>query len=171
MPWLFQYFWFVGAAFMLVNIAIWRRRLAVVVERGAATKAEVDRFVSWLAVYLVGAPIVMGVIGLVAGWSSPFCAGVLLFADVPRSIVSLVTVAGWFALLWWVWRGAGADFLSRVGPALAQRPSYDTVYSPRVVRLVVTAIVVLSSIGSVVTSRTMPLTPDMGCSAAPKRTA
>ena len=48
MPFVFKYFWFIDAAFMFANIVMWRRRMLVAVERGRATRAEVDRFVVWL---------------------------------------------------------------------------------------------------------------------------
>src|SRR5258705_9013686 len=162
MPWILQYFWFVCAAFMLLNVFIWKRRLAVVVERGNATKAEMDQFIRWASLGLVGGPVLLGVIGLVAGWSSPFCAGIMQFTDVSRTLVSLLTLGSWIALLWWVWRGNGADFLARVAPALGQRPAYDTSYSPRTVRLIVTAIVLIGGAGSVLSWRTMPMPPEMG---------
>lgn len=50
MPLIFKYFWFIGAAFMFANIVMWRRRMLVAVERGRATRAEVDRFVVWLMI-------------------------------------------------------------------------------------------------------------------------
>ncbi|MFL5617988.1 MAG: hypothetical protein ACJ79A_06270 [Gemmatimonadaceae bacterium] len=40
----FRYFWFIAAAFMLINIAIWRRRLAVLVATSTATSEEMSRF-------------------------------------------------------------------------------------------------------------------------------
>jgi hypothetical protein len=167
MPWIFEYFWFVCAAFMLINVLVLRRRLATTVARGNATAAETERFVRWAGACLIGGPLTLGVIGLAAGWPSPFCAGVLSFGDVPRSLVSLVTLAGWVLLLWWVWRGDGAAFLSRVGPALSQRPDYDKSYPPHLVRLAVTAMVLVSGVGAIVVSRRMPLPPELGCRVAP----
>jgi hypothetical protein len=101
-----------------------------------------------------------------AGWSSPFCTGVMEFNDVPNALVSLVTLAGWLGILWWIWRGNGADFLSRVGPALGQRPAYDKSYSPAMVRLAVTAMVVVGGVGGVVTWRSMPQMREMACPVA-----
>ncbi|HEV7706181.1 MAG TPA: hypothetical protein VGO46_17920 [Gemmatimonadaceae bacterium] len=34
---IFKYFWFIAAAFMLVNVAIWRFRIGAVVSRGVVT--------------------------------------------------------------------------------------------------------------------------------------
>lgn len=34
MPWIFRYFWFIAAAFMLANVLLVRRRLDPLVERG-----------------------------------------------------------------------------------------------------------------------------------------
>lgn len=163
MPLIFRYFWFFLAAAMVVNIVVWQRRLSGVVERGVATKVEIARAITWAAVCLVGGPIFMGIVGLIADWSSPFCSGVLSFADVPRSLVSAFMLSSWAAALWWVWRGNGADFLSRVGPALGQRPSYDRTYPPGLVRIAVTLIVLGSAIGGTITSRAMPVSPALAC--------
>jgi hypothetical protein len=167
MPWIFRYFWFVCAAFMLVNVLLWSRRLAVVVEQGNATELETSQFVRWIGACLVGGPMLFGIVGILANWSSPFCAGFMQFTDVPRTLVSLTTLSGWLGVLWWIWRGGGADFLARVAPALSQRPVYTKTYSPRIVRLVVTAMVLISSVGSILTWRTMPVLPALACQVAP----
>ena len=120
MPWIFKYFWFACAVFMLVNVAPARARLAPLVDRGVATKREVNQFLLFLAGWLVAGPLILGAIGLAAGWSSPFCAGVMQFGSGPQILASLATLALWASVLWWVWRGVGADFLSRAGPALAR---------------------------------------------------
>jgi hypothetical protein len=153
MPWIFRYFWFVAAAFMLVNLFIWKRRLASVVERGIATQLEVDQFMRWTTVALIGYPIVAGSIGLIAGWSWPLCSGVMLFTDVPRALVSTITLSAWAAMLWWVWRRNGDEFIARVFPALDPRSAPNQRYSPRVVRWVVTVALVLNGIGLVTMSQ------------------
>lgn len=160
---IFKYFWFLCAAFMAINLVIWRRRLATVVARGIATQAEVDTFFRGVAAWVVGSALALGVISLVAGWTSPFCAGVLAFDTVPRCLTSVVIVAAWCALLWWVWRGSGADFLARVGPALGNRPSYDRTYSPTIVRAFVTLLVVVSAVGSSIAAQNVPMSATPGC--------
>jgi hypothetical protein len=165
MPLLFRYFWFLLAAAMMVNIVVWQRRLRGVVERGVATKAEVARAVRWAAVWLVGGPVLLGLISLAAGWSSPFCSGMLSFANIPSSFVAIFTLSSWAAALWWVWRGNGADFLSRVGPALGQRPSYDRTYPLGLVRAAVTLMVMASAIGATIASNTLPVSPELACPA------
>lgn len=165
MPWVFRYFWFFGALIMLINILVWRRRLQKVVEKGRATQGELRQFTKWTCILLIGGPILLGLIGVLAGWSSPFCSGIMQFTDLPSASVSLITLAGWLGLLWWIWRGNGADFLARVGPALGQRPAYDQSYSPSVVRLTVTAMVVVAGVGSALTWRTMPAARELGCPA------
>ena len=164
LPGIFKYFWFIAAAFMLVNIAIWRFRIGAVVSRGIVTRADADRFILWLTVWLVGVPLLWGTIAIAAGWASPFCAGIFLFDSVPRILSSGLNIACYAALLWWVWRGRGAEFLSHVAPALGRGASSDKQYSPAAVRAVVTAVVVISSIGGAVAWRTMPAGPGMACS-------
>jgi len=163
MPLVLRYFWFFGAGIMLINIIIWRRRLLVVVENDRATPAELRQFTTWACIGLVAGPILLGFVSIIADWSSPFCAGIMQFTDVASSLVSLITLAGWLGLLWWVWRGNGADFLARVAPALGQRPRYDKSYSPSVVRFAVTLMIVVSSVGSILAWRSMPVVPDMSC--------
>jgi hypothetical protein len=111
-----RYFWFFCAAVMSVNIVIWRRRLRTVVSRGSAKQDDVDRFLRGAAASLIGGPILLGLIALAAGWSSPCCAGVLEFDTLPRALTSGVIVAESLALLFWIWLGKGADLLAVVGP-------------------------------------------------------
>lgn len=163
MPWIFKYFWFVCALFMLANVLHARARLAPLVGRGVATQREVNQFLLWIAAWLVIGPLILGAIGLAAGWSSPFCAGVMQFGSGFQILASVATLVIWASVLWWVWRGAGANFLSRVGPALARQPSYERRYSPQSVRIVVTAFILLSSIGAIISWRMMPSSPELTC--------
>ena len=163
MPLILKYFWFIAALFMLVNVFHVRTRLVALVDRGVASQREVNPFVLWLAGWFVVAPLILGAIGLAAGWSSPFCGGVMLFATDYQILASIANVAVWASVLWWVWRGAGADFLSRAGPALSRQPSFQKRYSPQSVRLVVTAFILLSSVGAIISWRMMPSSPDMTC--------
>jgi hypothetical protein len=166
MPLFFKYFWFIGAAFMFVNLLIWRQRFAPIVDRGIATRMEADRFIFGIAAWFVGAPLFLGAISMAAGWPSPFCAGILQFDSAPRALVSAMSLAAWAALLWWIWRGGGAEFLARVGPALARRPDYEKQYSPALVRAFVTGFVLLSGIGGAIVWRTMPASSEFACAAS-----
>jgi hypothetical protein len=159
---LFRYFWFFGAAMMLVNVVLWRRRLPRLVAAGTMTKREMDGFLWGGGLLLVGPPILLGVIGLAAGWSDPFCAGAFSFDGPARAANSLVILGMWAAGLWWVWLGNGADLLGRVGPVLNSHPRYDRRYSPRLVRLATTALVLFCGISFAIGYRDMPRTPD-GC--------
>ncbi|HEX5409048.1 MAG TPA: hypothetical protein VFW89_04685 [Gemmatimonadaceae bacterium] len=162
----FKYFWFICAAFMVVNVSIWQRRLAAAADRGLATRTETDRFIRWVAAWAVGGPLIAGGVSLAAGWTTPFCAGILSFDSVPRTLVSLLTVAASAALLWWLWRGTGADFLARVAPAFRPPATQDTQYSPQRVRVFLTAVVLSGLIGSAIAWRMAPLMPQMDCPAA-----
>jgi hypothetical protein len=160
-----KYFWFICAAFMLVNVAIWRQRLTTIVSHGLATKTETDRFIRLVTVWLIGGSLALGIIGLVAGWSSPFCAGMFTFDSVATCLASLIALAGWVSLLWWIWRGGGASFLARVAPALGQRPSFDRRYSEGLVRVVVTALVLIGGVGGAIMWRAMPQSGTLRCQA------
>jgi hypothetical protein len=159
----FKYFWIIAAAVMAINVVIWRRRLSVIADRGTITRSEADRFVMWGSAWLVGGPLLLGAIEIAAGWSSPFCAGVLMFDTAPRALCSVLSLVGWAALLWWIWLGGGADFLARVGPALGQRPVYDKRYSRTMVRGVVTLFVVLCGVGGAISWRMMPESSQLAC--------
>ena len=159
---LFRYLWFFCAAVMLANVLLWRRRLTRLVDAGTITKRELDDFLRGAALLLVGAPVLLGLIGLVAGWSDPFCAGAFSFDGPARAASSLVTLGTWAAGLWWVWMGNGADVLGRVAPALSSHPRYDRRYSPRLVKLATTGLVLLCGIGFAMGYRDVPKTPD-GC--------
>jgi len=165
-PEIMRYFWFFAAAIMALNVGFWRRRLLVAVDRGKATRAEVDSFLLWVGAWLVGAPIALGVSGLAAGWSSPTCLLGASASSPPMVTLAIVSVAGAAILLRWVWRGNGADFLARVGAAFQQRPDYDKVYAPASVRVYITFVVVLLVL-SPVTTLVMPTSsaPD-GCPVA-----
>jgi hypothetical protein len=115
--------------------------------------------------WFVGGPLVAGLIALGAGWSTPLCAGMLSFDDVPRSLMSTLTIASWVTLLWWVWRGNGADFLARVAPVFARRQSATRQFSPALIRLGLTPIVLLSGVGSAIMWRVMPRDPQLECPA------
>lgn len=168
MPEIFRYFWFLCAAVMTVNIIIWRIRLAGAIERDMIAREEADRFTRLGALWLVGSSCAFGLIGLAAGWSSPFCAGFLSFDSVPQAVTAILMIALWSCSLWWVWRGKGAEFLARVGPMLNARQS-SSALSPRMVRLGVTAVVLASAAGSAISWRVVPADPAMTCPKADAR--
>ena len=165
MPWIFRYFWFLAAAFMTLNVVFVRGRLTPLVERGPVTRSEVDRFALWLAAWFVVGPLVFGAIGLAAGWSSPFCGGMMEFGSGAQIALSIANVLIWASVLWWIWRGTGAEFMSRAGPALGRQPDYDRRYSPRMVRIVGTAVILLASLGALISWRVMPPAPELACPA------
>ena len=155
----FRYFWFLCAAWMAVSILIWRHRLRIAVARGAVNQDETDRFVRAAVVGLIGVPALLGLIALAAGWSSPFCAGVLEFDTLPRALTSSVLVFAWLALLAWIWRGDGANLLVRIGLALSKEPEGDPTRSARTIRRVVTAPVLYSAVTGAVGWRLIPQSP------------
>lgn len=161
--WIFRDFWFIAAAVMAINVFILKRRLARAVERGNATQAEVDSFLRWFAIYFVGGSLLFGVTGVATGSAPPLCDAVRPMTDPRRMLLLAIGTSGWAVLLWWVWRGNGASVLSRLAPALKQPPDYDRVYSPRVVRGVVTAMAVISSAVSVIGQRTALTPPELAC--------
>jgi hypothetical protein len=163
MPWIFRYFWFIAAAFMLANVVIVRRRLEPLVARGLADRREVGRFVLWLTAWFVIGPLIFGTIGFLAGWSSPFCGGIMQFGTGPQLFLSVANLVIWASVLWWIWRGGGDDFLSRVGPALGNRPSSDRRYSPQLVRVAGTALILVSALGGIISWRVMPPSPELTC--------
>lgn len=165
MPAIFRYFWFLAAGIMLINVLIWKRRLAPLADRGLVSKNEVAGFLRGATIWLVGGSLVAGFISLWAGWPFPLCAGILSFADVPSMLMSVLAIVSWAALLWWVWRGNGADFLARVLPELDRRPTRLFTPTPTSVRVGVTVLTIISAVASPIIWRQMPLDPAMGCPA------
>lgn len=139
---LFRFFWFLAAAVMTANVAIWRRRLAPRVKDGTITPDEYEGFLRGATVALIGLPVVLGCIGIAAGWSDPFCAGILSFEGTARAAYSTAILAAWVALLAWVWLGNGTDLLGRIGPALGNAPRAGRRYPPAAVRAVITVVLV-----------------------------
>lgn len=166
MPLFFRYFWFIGAGFMLANIIIWRQKSGRVVSSGILSQKEFNHFIGWATVWLVGLPFVLGAIGLAAKWPSPFCAGMLSFTNLPRALCSLTVLFAWISLLWWIWRGNGADFIARVLPSLNPRGQTAPTFSPSVVRLAITGLVIFSAVLTPILWRTMPLPPEAVCPAS-----
>lgn len=162
---IFRYFWFIAAAFMLTNIIVWRQRSDTAVTSGVLTQEEFDHFIRWAGVWLVGLPLLLGAIGLAAKWSSPFCAGMLSFADLPRTLTSLAVLFSWVSLLWWIWRGNGADFIGRVLPSLNPNQRTTRTYSPQLVRRAITGLVIVSAVVTPILWRTMPIPPEGVCAA------
>lgn len=166
MPLVFRYFWFIAAGFMLANIVIWRQRSETAVNSGILSQEEFNQFIRWASVWLVGLPLLLGAIGLAARWSSPFCAGMLSFTDLPRTLSSLVVLFSWVSLLWWIWRGNGADFIARLLPSLNPSRRTPRTYSPQLVRLALTGVVIISAIVTPIIWHTMPLPPEAVCPAS-----
>jgi hypothetical protein len=68
------------------------------------------------------------------------------------------------ALLWWVWRGDGAEVLARNGPAYTRGSAMRTTYTPQKVRLWVTVLVVVSTVGGVAQLTFLPpRVPESAC--------
>lgn len=153
---IFRYFWFLCAALMIVNIILWRRRLALLVTRGSVTPEEAEHFVRGATFGLVTPFLLLGTISLWAGWSDPLCAGVFSFRDAPSAATSLVILGTWAVLLAWVWLGRGADILGRIGPILSNHPLYNHTYSPLAVRVAVTAVILAAGIGSTIAWQQRP---------------
>lgn len=165
-PDIFKYFWFFGAAIMALNVGVWRRRLLVAVERGRASRAEVDAFILRVGAWLVGGPIALAVTELGAGWSSPFCAVTAPADSVPMVTLAIVSLAGGAILLQWVWRGNGSDFLARVAPAFQRNPNFDKVYPASYVRTYVTFVIIALALSPLTWRLKAPSPEATGCPVA-----
>ena len=158
---IFRYFWFIGAAVMLINVALMRPRVTRLVELGRLTQDEADEFMRGAALAFGVPCVAFGLIGLWARWPSPLCAGILSFRDPPSTATAVVVLAIWALLLRWIWIGSGAVLLSRVGPALMNPPNWERTYSPTLVRWFITVVVLVAAIGGTIAYRATP--PDLRC--------
>jgi hypothetical protein len=160
MDFLERYFWFFcGAFWVTIAATSLRARLAESVRRNHVSAEEATGFANGVAISVGSVCFALGAVALAADYPSPFCAQPFSFRDWASAATNLITLAAWAALLSWVWLGSGADLLGRVAPAFLNRPNYDRRYSPRVVRVAITAMLVVSAFGAFAASRSMPRYP------------
>jgi hypothetical protein len=154
-----RHFWLLFLVVMLINVAIWRTRLAALVSAGRASEDEVDGFIRGLVIAVVGFALASEAIVLAAGWPNPLC----IYSEPltsPGVVASFgVTLVLWAALMWWVWRGQGADLLARLGPALMRPPMRPAAYTPRQVRLAVSIVMAFAVIALVIGLQMQPPMP------------
>lgn len=159
-PAVFRYFWLLTLGIVLVNVALWHRRADTLVRQGRITEAERHRFTWGAALTLGGFCALVQTIVWITGESRPACLGAFP-PTTPASIASsLLTLVAWAALLWWVWRGRGAERLARLGPALLPRPLAKSSHTSRQVRRFVTGFVIVAVVGGIIASRIAPPPPD-----------
>ena len=152
---LFEWFWLLAAAVLLVNLAIWRARLGRMQRAGEASADDIVRFLRPLCVGGLLACGLLLVIQRVAGWNSPVCAQVLPLSD-PWALASLaVTLGAWSAVVGWVCVGEGAELISRLSPALGRRYPGRAV-SARVLRLAVPGLLLLALLGPLLSRMASP---------------
>lgn len=159
---MFRHFWLLSLGVLLLNLAIWHRRAGELIKAGEVSEDERDDFIRRLAVAIVLFCLTMQAVVWITGESRPAC----LAAFPPRTAASLassvVTLAVWVALLWWVWTGRGAQQLARFGPALHGRLRSRGHFTPGQIRWAVTAFVGVSALGGVGASLVMPATQSCG---------
>lgn len=150
-PSIFRYFWLLFIAVMLVNAAIWRRRLRQLEALGGISRAEADRFLRGAVIAIVTFALASELILALTGWPDLQCLVSGPLTTTPALATAAISVAAYALLLWWVWVGQGAQTLARVGPAVFTRGQVTRrQYSTSIVRAVVTGIVVLSFVGGIV---------------------
>ena len=155
-----RYFWFWCGAFWLVLVTtVIRRRLAGVVLHGQMSDREAAAFARGLAGSIALLCVSLGLISVAANIPSPDCIRPFVFDDPTSAAANVVTLVAWIAALTWVWLGAGADVLARVGPAMRNPPDYTRIYSPTAVRVVVTVLLAASAVGGVVGGHVAPRNP------------
>lgn len=155
----FRHFWLLFLAVMLVNVAIWRRRLDAAVAAGQATREDVSGFLRGAAVALAVYSLAAEAIVLAAGWPNALCFYGEPWSAPGALAMWALTLLAWALLLAWVWLGAGAERLARLGPVLTARPQSGRTYSARQVRLYVTGLIALVAVGLAVTLPVMPPMP------------
>jgi hypothetical protein len=154
------YLWLLLAVGMLLNVALAHLRAGALVRAGQMSDAERWSFSRGAAAYLVGFCLILQLIVWVTGEARLECLAAFP-PTTPASAAGLVlSVATWSGLLWWVWRGNGADRLGRFGPMLMRLGRSTAPYSPAGVRRTVTILALISIGGAVVGSLIVPPPPD-----------
>ena len=163
------YLWLLLAAGMLLNVALAHLRAGALVRAGQVSDAERWSFSRGAAAYLVGFCLILQLIVWVTGEARLECLAAFP-PTTPASLAgSLLTVVTWGGLLWWVWRGNGADRLGRFGPMLMRLGRSTAPYSPAGVRRAVTILALVSVGGGVVGSFMVP--PPSDCRGGPSSSA
>jgi hypothetical protein len=155
-----QYLWLLLAVGMLLNVALAHLRAGALVRAGQVSDAERWSFSRGAAAYLVGFCLILQLIVWVTGEARLECLAAFP-PTTPASVSgSVLTVATWGGLLWWVWRGNGADRLGRFGPMLMRLGRSTEPYSPAGVRRAVTILALVSVGAGIVGSLVVPPPPD-----------
>jgi len=163
MPTFFRYASFFFAVIVAINLRIGHGRAASLVAAGRLTEEELDSFIRGCSVLFIGFFMGSGVLQLLGQYPDPFCLmrfppttgyGVLLWLG--QATISCYTI-------WWLWARDGARILAAVAPAFTSGPTLTRTYSPRKVRLFVTALVVLAPVGNILVQLHEPML--RGCAA------
>ena len=150
-----HYLWPLTLAVVLVNVALGYWRSRALVSSGRITEEERTSF--------SGSAVLLSSVYCLFQWSiqaashtpDPLC--LLAFPPHGRFAVAswLVAVSTLALVLRWLWRGDGADLLARLGPAYL-RGSINRQLTARQVRLVLTAVLLVSVGGNIIFQLTAP---------------
>lgn len=154
-----KYFWLIAGAFAMLNVVVWRRRLTPMVAAGRVSKDEADAFIRGAALSIAIGASIFGLIDAVFGVGLG-CVRPFAFSDPASAATSAAVLCAWVALLRWVW-GRGGELIARAPSVFVQPLSADAEYDPFTVRVVATALVLVSGIGAFVVGGSMP--PSSGC--------
>jgi hypothetical protein len=163
MPVLMNHVGILGVLVLAVNLGVGRFRMRALIANGAMTGAQADRFCLRAAAILV----VVGALFELVTWLSgvpTLCQLSLPLTDARLLPSHALTVLLGAALLYWVWRRGGDRTLAVVAPAFSRGGVTAKVYTPRQVRVWLTALVVVAWTGFAVMRLTTPSVPPLpGC--------
>ena len=147
LPLLVRYPWAFVGPILVLNAVYGYRRAGPLVAAGRISEAERRRFAVGAAAGVLGFALVMTGIQYASGY--PVFTCLLLFPLRSRWGAAFwgVQFLAMAALLWWLWWGHGADTLARVGPAYSRRPVLDVQYTPGRVRALLTALILIATLG------------------------
>jgi hypothetical protein len=157
---LFDWFWLLGAALMLLNAGLVYAGAGALVRAGRATENERRRFAIGLAAATAGFCLAVQAVVWSTGESRPECLAALPPSTPASLATNLLALLGSALLLVWVWAGGGADTLARFAPTMMRNSSSARTYAPAQVRRFVTGFVVIASIGGIAASLIVPSPPD-----------
>ena len=148
--------WLFVLAIILLNIGIAHWRAKALIASGRLSVDELNDFTRGAVVASSTYCLLLAAIQFASHVRDPFCLTQFPPKGPFGAATWVVMAGGMVLLLKWLWQGRGADVLARIAPALTRGSVTARFFTPRQVKLFVTAIVALAIVGSVAMQLAVP---------------